>query len=65
MTLRQNLKQVFHLMTVWKKGLPLQNKLWDVLVRSRFQQVILDYDIEKVIFLQIHIRESGRACLSV
>ena len=44
-----------------KKGLPFQNKLWDVLVRSRFNPVILCADIEKD-YLQLCIRENKRDC---
>ena len=45
-----------------EKGPPLQNKLWEVLVRSRLHPVILSADIEKA-FLQTHIRDSERDCL--
>lgn len=34
----------------------LQNRLWDILIRSRFRPIILCGDIEKT-FLQIRIRE--------
>ena len=34
----------------------LQNRLWDILIRSRFRPIILCSDIEKT-FLQIRIRE--------
>ena len=39
-----------------------QNKLWDVLVSSRFHPVILCADIEEV-HLQTRLRESGKDCL--
>ena len=37
-------------------GPPLQNRLWDILIRSRFRPIILCGDIEKT-FLQIRISE--------
>ena len=40
-------------------GPPLQNSLWDILIRSCFRPTLLCGDIEKV-FLQIRIRESER-----
>ena len=40
-------------------GLPLQNQLWDILIRSRFRPILLCGDTEKA-FLQIRIRESQR-----
>ena len=52
----------FSLNDCLEKGPPLQNKSWDVLVRSRFHQIILCADIEKA-FLKIRIRESERDCL--
>ena len=39
-----------------------QNKLWDLLVSSRFHPVILCADIEEA-FLQIRLRDSERDCL--
>ena len=42
-----------------KKGPPLQNKLWNILIRTRFRPVVLYGDIEKA-FLQIRIRENQR-----
>ena len=43
-------------------GPPLQNSLWDILIRSRFRPILLSEDIEKA-FLQIRIRESERDVL--
>ena len=40
-------------------GLPLQNKLWSVLVRNRFQPVALAGDLKQA-FLQVRIREEDR-----
>ena len=37
-------------------GPPLQNSLWDILIRSRFRLILLRGDTEKA-FLQIRIRE--------
>ena len=44
-----------------EKGTPLQNKLWDVLVRLRFHPVILCADIKKP--LCKFVFERGRDCL--
>ena len=41
---------------------PLQNSLWDILVRLRFTSILLCGDIEKT-FLQIRIQESERDIL--
>ena len=46
----------------FEKGGHLQNKLWDVLERSRFYPEILCTDIE-IAFLQKSIPESKRDCL--
>ena len=43
-------------------GPPLQNSLWDILIRSRFRSILLCGDIEKA-FLQIRIQESERYVL--
>ena len=43
-------------------GPPLQNSLWDILIRSRFRPILLCGDIEKA-FLQIRIREYERDVL--
>ena len=43
-------------------GPPLQNKLWSVLTRSRFQPVAVAGDIRKA-FLQVRIREAERDAL--
>ena len=43
-------------------GPPLQNRLWDILIRSRFRPILLCSDIEKAL-LQIRIRESQRDAL--
>ena len=45
-----------------EKGSSLQNKLWDILIRTRFRPVILYADIEKA-FLQIRIKEKERESL--
>ena len=45
-----------------KKGPPLQNELWDILIRTRFRTAVLCGDIEKA-FLHIRIRENERDCL--
>ena len=42
-----------------EKGPPLQIKLWDILIRTRFPPVVLLGDIEKAV-LQIRIRENER-----
>ena len=43
-------------------GPPLQNRLWDVLVRERFHSVALAGDMRKA-FLQVRIREGERDAL--
>ena len=45
-----------------KNGPPLQNELWDILIRTRFRTAVFCGDIEKV-FLHIRIRENERDCL--
>ena len=45
-----------------EKGPPLQNKLWDILIRTKFQPVVICGNIE-IGFLQIRIRENERNCL--
>ena len=55
-------KSGFSLNDYLKKGPPLQNKLWDILIRTRFRPVVICGDIEKA-FLQIRIRENERDCL--
>ena len=45
-----------------EEGPSLQNKLWDILIRTRFRPVILCADTEKV-FLQIRIKEKERESL--
>ena len=52
----------FSLNDCLEKGPPLQNKLWDILIRTRFRPVVICGDIEKA-FLQIRIRENERDCL--
>jgi len=42
-----------------KTGPPLQNKLWSVLVRNRFQPVALARDLKQA-FLEVRIREEDR-----
>ena len=42
--------------------LSLQNKMWDILIRTRFKSVILCADIENA-FLQIRIKEKDRESL--
>ena len=43
-------------------GPPLQNLLWDILVRSRFHPVLLTGDIEKA-FLQVRVKKEERDAL--
>ena len=43
-------------------GLPLQNMLWNILVRARFYPVILTGDLQKA-FLQIRIKQEERDAL--
>ena len=43
-------------------GPPLQNLIWNILVRSKFMPILLCGDIEKA-FYQIRIREAWRAVL--
>ena len=43
-------------------GRPLQNRLWDILIRSRFRPILPSGDIEKA-FLQIRIRVPQRDAL--
>ena len=45
-----------------EKGPSLQNKLWDILNRTRFRPVILCADIEKA-FHQMRIKEKERESL--
>ena len=52
----------FSLNDCLEKGPPLQNKLWDILIRARFRPVVICGDIEKAL-LQIRIRENERDCL--
>ena len=52
----------FSLNDCLENGLPLQNKLWDILIRTRLRPVVLCGDMEKA-FLQIRIRENERDCL--
>ena len=40
-------------------GPPLQNELWDVLIRGRFNSVAVTGDIQKA-FLQVRVREDDR-----
>ena len=49
----------FSLNDCLEMGPPLQNKLWDILIRTGFRPVVLCGDIEKA-FLQIRIRENER-----
>ena len=42
-----------------EKGPPLQNLLWNILIRNRFKPFAITADIQKA-FLQIRIRESDR-----
>ena len=52
----------FSLSYCLEKGPLLKNKLWDILIRTRFRPVVLCGDIEKA-FLQIRIRKNERDCL--
>jgi len=40
-------------------GPPLQNKLWNILVRGRFNPVAINGDLQKA-FLQVRVRETDR-----
>ena len=51
----------FSLNDCLEKCPPLQNKLWDILIRARFRPVVMCGDIEKS-FLQIRVRENERDC---
>ena len=42
-----------------EKGLPLQNKIWDILFRKKFEPIALSADMEMA-FSQFRIRKSGR-----
>ena len=57
-----NSESGFSLNDSLEKGPPPQNKLWDILIRTRSQPVVICRDIEKV-FLQNRIRENERDCL--
>ena len=43
-------------------GPPLQNQLWNILVRARFHPILLTGDIEKA-FLQVRVKEQERDAL--
>ena len=45
-----------------KKGWPLQNKLWDIMIRTRLRPLVICRGIEKA-FLQIRTRENEKDCL--
>ena len=45
-----------------EKGAPLQNSMWDILVRSRFKPILFCGDVEKA-FLKIRVRECERNVL--
>ena len=45
-----------------EKGPSFQNKLWDILIGTRFRPVVIWGDIEKA-FLKIRFRENERDCL--
>ena len=53
---KPSLNECFH------PGPPLQNQLWNVLVRARFHPILLTGDIEKA-FLQVRIKEEERDSL--
>ena len=40
-------------------GPPLQNRIWDILVRNRFKPIVITGDLKQA-FLQVRIRESDR-----
>ena len=42
-----------------RTGPPLRNKLWSVLVRGRFNRVVISGDLQKA-FLQVRVKESDR-----
>ena len=52
----------FWLSDCLEKGPPLQNKLWNVSIRTRFQPAAVCGETEKA-FSQIKNRENGRDCL--
>ena len=52
----------FSLNDCLEKGPPLQNKLWDILIKTIFRPAVSCGDIEKEI-LQIRIRQNERDCL--
>ena len=54
----------FSLNDCLEKEPSLQNKLWDILIRTRFRPVILCADTEKG-FLQIRIKEKERESLKL
>ena len=54
----------FSLNDCLEKGPSLQNKLWDILIRTRFRPVILCADTEKG-FIQIRIKEKERESLKL
>ena len=45
-----------------EKGWPLQNKLWDIMIRTRLRPLVICRGIEKA-FLQIRTRENEKDCL--
>ena len=53
----------FSLNDCLEKGPLLQNKLWDILMKTGFRPLVICEDIKKA-FLQIRIRENERDCLS-
>ena len=54
----------FSLNDCLERGPPLQNKLQDILIRTKFRPVTICGDIEKA-FLKIRIRENERDCLRI
>jgi len=60
--LRERKEQPAILKRLPNLGPPLQNRLWDILVRSRFYPVLLTGDLKKA-FLQIRIKEEEKDVL--
>lgn len=60
--LRERKEQPAILKRLPNLGPPLQNRLWDILVRSRFYPVLLTGDLKKA-FLHIRIKEEERDVL--
>ena len=62
MMLRSNQSLIILLTVVWKRGCPFKNKLWNILIRTRFRPLIFCAIIVKA-SLQVHIKEKERDSL--